>query len=105
MDYVHYDSLTHSVGHILPRVRISVQIRLIMSHSDNLRLMHGLHGLCVQARTLATRTARIVLATASVVTATQLLIVLLGRIPGHAATVHGIATALLVVVVHTVLGR
>lgn len=64
-------------------VRISSQIRLIMSHPDNLRLVHRLHSLRVQARTLAARTARIVLAATAIISNIPLLlaVVLLRRIP------------------------
>lgn len=76
-------SLASLSSTLLLVVRISSQIRLIMSHPDNLRLVHRLHSLRVQARTLAARTARIVLAATAIISNIPLLlaVVLLRRIP------------------------
>lgn len=87
----------------LGTVRISAQILLIMSHPDNLRLVHGLHCLCVQARTLAARTARIVFTATAAHIATVLLVLV--RVLAHAATVVQIPTTLLVVIVNAAILR
>lgn len=66
-----------------------------MPHADDLRLVHWIRGLGVQAGTFAARTARVVFA----------LLVVLVRVPGHAATVvssPSSSPALLVMVIHVV---